>query len=205
MRPFSLENTKLRWLAALCAAGLLTVLTFRYLVLSWPVPVVFRDYISIPEGASTYRVASLLKEQGFIQNESIFVNAVRLKFGTRAIKAGHFQLLNVRHIGDLVEQILDPRVKEVTITIPEGLTREQIAHFIDAKYSLDIAHFLSLTEDKGFISSLGFEVPNLEGYLFPDTYRIHNGSTEEEILTLMVNHARLALSTEISERGSELG
>jgi len=204
MLGYSLHDPRLRWIASISAAGIVTVFAFRYLVLSWPVPVIFRDSISIPEGASASRVARLLKERDLIPNESIFVNAVRLKFGTRAIKAGNFQLLNVRHVGDLVGQILRPRVKVMTITIPEGLTREQVARFIDAKYSIDIARFQALTEDKAFIQSLGLDVPTLEGYLFPDTYRISNGSTEEEIITLMVRHVQQALGGEIFKQGLAL-
>ena len=183
------------------AAGIFAFLVFRYLVLSWPVAVIFRDSISIPEGTSAYQVAHLLKERDLIPNEKIFVNAVRLKFGTRAIRAGNFQLFNVRHIGDLVEQILRPRVKAVTITIPEGLTRKQVAQFINAKYFIDITHFLALTEDEGFIRSLDLDVQSLEGYLFPDTYRIRNGSTEEDMIALMVRHVKQALNEEISWQG----
>ena len=190
------------------AAGVVVLLaagTFRHLVLRWPVPVIFRETISIPEGASAYGVARLLKAQGFIQNENIFVNAVRLKFGTRSIRAGDFLLLNVRHIGDLAGQILHPRLKEVYLTIPEGLARKQVANFIDVKYPIDIDHFLALTEDKEFIRSLGVDVPNLEGYLFPNSYRIQNGSTEADILRLMVNQLQLALSEELLRQGRGVG
>jgi len=190
---------------AIGAVGIFAFLAFRYLVLSWPVAVIFRDSISIPEGASTYQVAHLLKKRDLIPNEKIFVNAVRLKFDTRAIEAGNFQLFNVRHIGDLVEQILRPRIKAVTITIPEGLTREQVARFINAKYLIDITNFLALSENEGLIRSLDLEVQSLEGYLFPDTYRIRNGSTEEEIIALMVRHVKQALDEEISRQGLAIG
>ncbi len=201
MRSFLLYITKFRWVTIIGAAGIFAFLVFRYLVLSWPVAVIFRDSISIPEGTSAYQVAHLLKEQDLIPNEKIFVNAVRLKFGTRAIRAGNFQMFNVRHIGDLVEQILRPRVKAVTITIPEGLTREQVARFINAKYFINITNFLAVTEDEGFIRSLDLDVQSLEGYLFPDTYRIRNGSTEEDMIALMVRHVKQVLNEEISRQG----
>lgn len=205
MLRFSLRNSKIRWITAISTVGIITVLAFRYLVLSWPVPVIFRDHLAIPEGASTYRVARLLRERGLIADESIFVNAVRLKFGTRAIRAGNFQLLNVRHAGDLVGQLLRPRLKSVTVTIPEGLTIDQIARFIDAKYSIDLTRFEALTEDSDFIRSLGLEVSTLEGYLFPDSYRISNGSTEEEIITQMIRRGQQVLDGEITAQGLALG
>ena len=205
MQRFSLRNSKIRWIAGISTLGVITVLTFRYLILSWPIPVIFRDHLAIPEGASTYRVASLLKERGLIADENIFVNAVRLNFGTRAIRAGNFQLLNVRHAGDLVEQLLRPRLRSVAVTIPEGLTIDQVSRFIDAKYAIDLTRFKSLTEDSDFIRSLGLEASTLEGYLFPDSYQIYNGDTEEEIITLMVGLGRTVLNGELIEQGLALG
>ena len=191
--------------AAIGLAIVATFLTFRYLVLSWPVPVIFRDYITIPEGVSTYKVASLLKNRGLIDNERMFVNAVRTNFGTRTIKAGHYQLLNVRHMGDLVSQILKPRVRSVSLTIPEGITNVQVGRFVEVKYPIDVARFLALANDEAFIASLGLNVATLEGYLYPETYQVRNGMTEAEIIALMVYQTRAMLSDEIALRGQSLG
>ncbi len=193
------------WGMAIGVAAIATMLTFRYFVLSWPVPVIFRDHISIPEGISASSVAGRLKSRGLISNQTIFVNAVRMHLGTRAIEAGNFQLLNVRHMGDLAEQILRPRVRALSLTIPEGLTRKEIARFIHLKYSMDTERFLALTEDKAFIASLGMEAPNLEGYLYPETYRLRNGMTEEDILRLMVRETKDALSSAIVQQGTAVG
>jgi UPF0755 protein len=125
--------------------------------------------------------------------------------GTRSIRAGNFQLFNVRHIGDLAKQILQPRLAEFTITLPEGLTREQIAQFIALKYPMDMSRYLALTESREFLDKIGLDIPSLEGYLFPNTYRIQNGSTEEEIIEMMVRHTQQALSDEIIHRGQRLG
>jgi UPF0755 protein len=146
-----------------------------------------------------------LKQEGLIPNEKLFVNAVRLMGGTRSIRAGNFQVFNVRHIGDLVKQILRPRPAEFTITLPEGLTREQIAQFIALKYHIDIERYLELTESREFLLTMGLDIPSLEGYLFPDTYRIQNGSTEEDIIRMIVRHTQQALSDDVIERGKRLG
>lgn len=199
------KDVRYRWAGAGLLCVIIAFLTFRILVLSWPIPVIFRDTIRINEGSSTTRVARQLKQEGLIPNERLFVNAVRLLGGTRSIRAGNFQVFNVRHIGDLAKQILRPKPAEFTVTLPEGLTREQIAQFIALKYPIDTERFLELTEDSALLESVGVDGPNLEGYLFPDTYRIHNGSTEEEIIEKMVRHTQQALSEDVIERGKRLG
>ena len=205
MRLKPWKDARYQWTGAGLVVVIIAFLSFRILVLSWPIPVIFSETIRISEGSSATHVARQLKQEGLIPNERLFVNAVRLLGGTRSIKAGNFQVFNVRHIGDLAKQILRPRPVEFIVTLPEGLTREQIAQFIALKYPIDTALFLELTESSTFLESLGVEGPTLEGYLFPDTYRIQNGSTEEEIIQKMVRHTQQALSEDIMERGKRLG
>lgn len=202
-----LRNGKVKWVSAAFVSWLLLLLIVRYYIFSWPVLPVFRDYIVIPEGASAYRVAHLLVEKGILDehDQEVFVNAVRLKSRTRSIKPGKFQLLNVKKMIDLVDQILNPKVGVVIVTIPEGARRTDIAQFFGVKYPIDYDNFMALTGDSAFMAHLGIQAPHLEGYLFPDTYRIMNGSTEESIIAQMVQLTLNALDNEIIAQGREFG
>ncbi len=199
------NNSWSKWLAALLSTAIITFLAFRFLLLSWSIPVIFRDQITIPEGASAYKVAQLLHDRGFIRNRGAFVNAMRLRFGGRSLRPGNFLLMNVRNMGDLVNQLVDRRWNQVWVTIHEGLTCREIARFIAAKYPISPARFIALTEDSAFITRLGIEAKTLEGYLFPDTYLIPNGSNEESILELLVGRNRQQLTADRIARGAVLG
>ncbi len=199
------NNSGNKWLAALISTAIITFLAFRFLLLSWSIPVIFRDQLTIPEGASAYKVAQLLHDRGFIRNRGAFVNAVRLRFGGRSLRPGNFLLMNVRNMGDLVGQLVDQRLNQVWVTIREGLTRREIARFIAAKYPINPDRFIALTEDTAFITRFGIEAKTLEGYLFPDTYLITNGSNEESILELLVRRNRQQLTDETIARGVTLG
>lgn len=205
MRGDKFNNSWGKWLAALISTAVITFLAFRFLLLSWSIPVIFRDQITIPEGASAFKVAQLLHDRGFIRNRGAFVNATRLRFGGRSLRPGNFLLMNVRNMGDLVSQLVDRRRNQVWVTIREGLTRKQIARFVAAKYPISRARFMALTEDTAFITRLGIEAKTLEGYLFPDTYLIPNGSNEESILELLVGRNRQQLTDDTIARGAALG
>ncbi len=168
-------------------------------------PTIYRDQVTIPEGASAYKVANLLHDRGLISNRGVFVNTVRMQFGNRSLRPGIFLLLNVRHMGDLVGQLVDPGRNQVWVTIREGLTRGEIGRFIAAKYPISVARFMALSEDPSFIRELDIEATTLEGYLFPDTYRILNGSTEETILAMLVDQNRQVLTDDVLKRGTVLG
>lgn len=194
-----------RWLAAIFLTATITFLAFRHLLMSWSVPIIYRGQVTIPDGASAYKVANLLHDRGLIRNRGVFVNAVRLQFGHRSLRPGKFLLLNVRHMGDLVGQLVDPRRNQVWVTIREGLTRDEIGRFIAAKYPISLTRFMALCEDSDFIRELEVEATTLEGYLFPDTYRILNGSTEETILAMLIDQNRQVLSNDVLKRGTVLG
>jgi len=46
--------------------------------------------------------------------------------------------------------------------------------------------FLQLCEDENFIAGLGIDAETLEGYLFPETYRVSSNTTPEELIRMMV-------------------
>ncbi|MEE9464870.1 MAG: endolytic transglycosylase MltG [Candidatus Neomarinimicrobiota bacterium] len=200
---FKLSSSK--WLTAIILTATITFLAFRHLLMSWSVPTIYRDQVTIPEGASAYKVANLLHDRGLISNRGVFVNTVRMQFGNRSLRPGIFLLLNVRHMGDLVGQLVDPGRNQVWVTIREGLTRGEIGRFIAAKYPISVARFMALSEDPSFIRELDIEATTLEGYLFPDTYRILNGSTEETILAMLVDQNRQVLTDDVLKRGTVLG
>lgn len=82
------------------------------------------------------------------------------------------------------QQLADQQLEEVTITIPEGWRREQIAALLEEKGVTGADDFLSATKDD-------------EGQLFPDTYRFFPSTTANEV--------RERLHTTYSNKTASLG
>lgn len=201
-----LQNPFIRWATALVSFGLLIFSMFRYLVLSYPVSPIFLGSISIPAGASATRIGQLLADRGLITDVDAFINAIRVNMGTRSIQPGRYLLLNVRHMGDLSRQILNPAWRPIIVSIPEGARREHVGSYFAAKYPVDIQKFDDLTKDRAFMKSLGIEhVRDLEGYLLPETYHLRNGVEEEAIIAEMVSQTLNILNDEILQRGQAFG
>jgi len=66
-------------------------------------------------------------------------------------------------------------------TIPEGFTVKQIAERLEKSDLSDAEEFMRLTEDSEFCAELGVEGSTLEGFLFPDTYKIARGLSTYKI------------------------
>ena len=83
----------------------------------------------------------------------------------------------------MVDTITSGKVKTYSVTIIEGLNLYEIATLFDERgfYSKD--EFLKLVRDKKFIEEvLGETRDSLEGYIFPDTYKISKRNSVKEII-----------------------
>ena len=73
------------------------------------------------------------------------------------------------------------------VTIPEGLTREQIAELLSGKGLGNRERFMKLTEDPVLVNKYGIQGETLEGYLYPDTYQFARGLSARSVIETMVN------------------
>ena len=73
------------------------------------------------------------------------------------------------------------------VSVPEGLTVEQVATIFAGQGWVGRDRFLALARDPDFLRGLGIGVEHLEGYLFPETYTLIRQETDEaSVLRLMV-------------------
>ena len=147
--------------------------------------------IFIPKGASSRDIAGLLAEQRLIHNDVRFLVLVRLMGQAANLQAGEFRLKTNQLPLAVIRELSHARPVEHSITIPEGLTITQIAAIFSAQGWVDESRFVSLANDPAFIAQLGLhKINSLEGYLFPETYRLIRPSKgERAILKMLVDQA----------------
>lgn len=148
--------------------------------------------IEIVEGATTVEIAEQLANAGVVPNANMF----RLKAASSGLdaqlKAGVYDLYTGMEYEEAIEVLAaGPPIEYVTVTIPEGFTVEQIAERIAAKTGLSSERLLFLgLEGAEVFDELFLDAnptPSLEGYLFPKTYRIAEGSSEEDVIRMMLD------------------
>lgn len=146
--------------------------------------------VEIPQGTSAARIAELLEGEGVITSARIFRLYTRVT-GAGEFKAGAYERGELRErmaMGDVVDTLVaGPVVEHTTLTIPEGFTLEQIAARVDELPGMEGERFRELATSGAVPSSFRPDgVETLEGLLFPDTYRVAEGETEEDLLRRMV-------------------
>jgi UPF0755 protein len=142
--------------------------------------------VFIPQGASFNIIARKLEGEGVITNAGKFSLLTKFKGAITKIKAGEYEFTTSMPPTEVLSMMVNGQVKDYTITIPEGYTIREIATVLSAMNIVDKNEFTAKAMDAVFAASLGLEGESVEGYLFPDTYRLTKGMNAEEIIRKMV-------------------
>lgn len=140
----------------------------------------------IPENASLYAVADSLVNRKVITNKKAFLFWLRISGIERKVQAGKVSFIKGEGALRAAEKLLNAVPVEILITIPEGLTIHQIARYVAEQTDIDTAEFIELCHDTAFIHSQNIDALSLEGYLFPDTYRLGQKENAYEIIKKMI-------------------
>lgn len=162
----------------------------------------------VRQGETAGEIAANLEQAGLVSDAALFRWLVRYyDLGSR-LEAGEYQLSPSMSMVEIAERLQDGRLQETTITIPEGWRLEEIAAYLSAKGIADEVEFLVLARsgdfDFDFLRDLPPGAP-LEGYLFPDTYRIGPSFGARDVVTLMLSNFGTRFTPEMRARADALG
>jgi UPF0755 protein len=158
--------------------------------------------VEIPSGGSVSDIARKLAEEGIISNQAVFKIAATIRRSTRDLKAGEYVFDTSMSPFEVLGQLEEGRIMLHEFTIPEGYTAKQISRRLHKMGLTDGEEFLSLVEDVGFCKELGIDGSTLEGYLFPDTYRMARGLPTKTVLHMMVDRFWTVCSKEVKDNFS---
>ena len=152
---------------------------------------VIETVVEIPQNTSTKDVAMILKKNGIIKNPYFFMFYVKLN--NYKIAAGKYKLssdMTYKQLCKTLEKGFIPKTA-VRVTIPEGYTVRQIAKKLQSLGLIDENKFLETVNSYNFNFRYKYtskEVKyKLEGFLFPDTYEVYPGTSEKDIIKMMLN------------------
>jgi UPF0755 protein len=169
-------------------------------------PVPFTVY----PGESPYSIAERLEEAGIISSAKLFYAYIRYNNLGHTLEAGDYALSPGMTIPDIVNVLQHGRPREITITVPEGWRMEQLADYLEKQGIMSAKEFLAWAKADLWVERYNFlkDVPEgatLEGYLFPDTYRLPFPASPQDLITRMLGNFEAKVTPEMRARASELG
>ncbi|MFQ5921410.1 MAG: endolytic transglycosylase MltG [Anaerolineales bacterium] len=134
----------------------------------------------VESGASAQSVIDQLVGAGVLDNGSLLRNYMRYRGLDVGIQAGSYEVTGAMTIRELASTLQTARPPEVVLTIVEGWRLEQIAEAIErANLGYSGQEFLATAHIADIDHELTAVTDSLEGFLFPDTYRLEPDSSAE--------------------------
>lgn len=150
----------------------------------------------VVDGDSTSTIAGKLRQEGLIRQPLLFSYLVRSKGLDSSLQQGVYTLSPSMTMGEIIAalQVSTP-FEERTVQVIEGLRMEEIASIVGAADLPEVTEqgFLDAARDgaafkaKFALLSALPDGASLEGYLFPDTYRIATTATVTDVIDIMLN------------------
>ena len=148
--------------------------------------------VTIPKGALASEVGEILEQEGVISGGPPFVSGStlfrwRLTMAGKQdnIPAGSYTLASGMSYGAAIDELTaSPAERGITVVIPEGYTRDQIAGVardVGLKGNYKQASKSSNAIDLRRYGAKG--AGNLEGFLYPATYELEPGASADDLVS----------------------
>jgi UPF0755 protein len=141
-------------------------------------------FVELPHGTATGTMADLLARQGVIRNRWDFLLA-RLTERSRKLQAGEYKFDHPASPMEVLDRIARGDIFYYTLVVPEGRNMFDIAADIEKLGLGPASQFLSAARDPAMIRDLDPQAPTLEGYLFPNTYKLSHHAGPDTICRMM--------------------
>lgn len=156
-------------------------------------------FVDIPRGASSAAIATMLTDAGILRHRLPFILHLRLTGAGRRLQAGEYRFNSPASPIEIADKLIRGEVFFFSVTIPEGMTARETIAWIARNGLGDLGEMESALRRTDWIRELDSEARDLEGYLFPETYRFSRHATSEDILRAMVERSREVLGKLVAE------
>lgn len=150
---------------------------------------------TITAGESADAIAANLAAAGLLNNTELFLNYIRYYGLDAQLEAGDYIVDPQQTIPQMATALTTAVVREETVRFVEGWRLEQMADYLadNPTASIDASQFLAIAQRQAafdltpytFLADLP-ATATLEGFLFPDTYRVPPDADAVYLLDLML-------------------
>lgn len=163
---------------------------------------------TVESGQSVEAIANQLKRRGLITDAELFRRYVQYKNLDAGIQAGAYTLDATMTIPEIARTLQRAATSDLQVTIPEGKRLEEVAVLVAAETGIPPESFLQLAQtgwaQTDLVTRYTFlaQIPvtaTLEGFLFPDTYRLPKEPTAYDLVDRMLADFERQVTPEIQQ------
>ncbi len=162
-------------------------------------------FFTVERGATGARIGASLEERGIIRDRRLFLLALRFHEDGGTVQAGEYRFAEPLSTFDVLEKLLSGDTFTFAVTIPEGLTLVETADLLAAKGLAEASAIEAAFEERTLVADLDRGALNLEGYLYPTTYRFPRSVAPEELARTLVSQFKRTFDEARRAEAEKLG
>ena len=208
MRKTAMKMGGIFFFVCLICGSILTYETYLYL----HSPITrHQDQLSkiivIPKGVGFNQIVQILSENDLLDHPIRFRLLAYFRDAIFQIKAGEFEVQTSWTPIQMLDYLVEGRSQLYKVTIPEGLTFDEIAARFEQEGLGEKENFQLLRDNLPLREMLKITpvVSSLEGFLFPETYFFSKNESEVNILTAMIRQFNQNYTEEYRHKAVEFG
>src|SRR5947208_3704279 len=187
--PFVVVGNAIITILIILMIGAGTVYYYGRQMLETPGPLREDKIVNIPSRAGKRDIADALLREGVINvNPWVFIGGVFALKASSDLKPGEYSFQKNASLRDVIATIVEGKVVQHAVTIPEGLTSEQI---------------VARLSDNDIFSGAVREMPR-EGTLLPETYKFPRGTSREQVIQRMQQSQKRVLAEIWDRRNADI-
>ena len=145
------------------------------------------QFVEIPPGASSFAIGERLVAGGVVRDLQTYRLTLWMSGQGRRLKAGEYRFDHAMTPLEVINKIARGDAFVVTLTFPEGLTIAEMSKIFESHGLGPAAAFVEAAQDATLVHDFDPAAPNLEGYLFPETYAVPRKTDAPKLVRLMVS------------------
>ena len=157
------------------------------------------QFVDIPPGSSTTTIGDRLVAGGVVRDRLTFRLSVLMSGQARILKAGEYRFDHPMTALEVIGKIARGDVYAIAVTFPEGLAVPEMGAIAEMHGVGPAAAFVEAANETSEIRALDPAARTLEGYLFPETYRVNRRIDPAKLVHMMVERFGHVLTPELKQ------
>jgi UPF0755 protein len=161
--------------------------------------------VFFPYGTSTSEIFRKLAAEGVVPNAWFAEAYYRIARSATPLQAGEYQFRGRTPLSVVIARMVRGDVVKHAIVVPEGLTAEETFDLFWSRGISRPAAFRNAFTNPQLVASIARGAPDLEGFLFPDTYVVTRSTSARQIVETMLANFRRHFPPELRDRAQSIG
>lgn len=161
--------------------------------------------VLFPFGTPTSEIFRRLEAEGVVRPAWLAEAYYRLARSATALQAGEYRFARPTPLSVVIARMGRGDVLRHTIVVPEGLTAEETFELFWSRGISRPEAFRNALRNPQLIASIARGAPDLEGFLFPDTYVVTRSTSARQIVETMLANFRRHFTPDMRARAQTIG